>query len=174
MYLKSRCAASALGFLVLTAAGCAPKVDLEASRTAIRNADSDWSKAAGAKNVDGFLAAFASDALFLPANAPMISTTEGRRKFATEMMANPGFTLSWRPTTVEVSSSGDLGYAVGAYELSVKDPQGNPVTDKGKYITVWKKQPDGQWKAVADTFNSDLQLAPPHSPVPSSAPTPSK
>jgi quercetin dioxygenase-like cupin family protein len=27
--------------------------------------------------------------------------------------------------------------------------------DQGKYITVWKKQADGQWKVRVDTFNSD-------------------
>jgi ketosteroid isomerase-like protein len=30
-----------------------------------------------------------------------------------------------------------------------------PATDKGKYLTVYEKQADGSWKAVADTFNSD-------------------
>lgn len=27
--------------------------------------------------------------------------------------------------------------------------------DTGKYLTVWKKQPDGNWKIVRDIFNSD-------------------
>jgi ketosteroid isomerase-like protein len=29
------------------------------------------------------------------------------------------------------------------------------MTDKGKYLTVYTKQADGSWKAVADTMNSD-------------------
>jgi quercetin dioxygenase-like cupin family protein len=28
-------------------------------------------------------------------------------------------------------------------------------TDKGKYVTVWKKQPSGEWKVAEDIFNSD-------------------
>jgi hypothetical protein len=28
--------------------------------------------------------------------------------------------------------------------------------DKGKYLTVWKKQADGSWKVLFDMFNSDL------------------
>ena len=31
-----------------------------------------------------------------------------------------------------------------------------PVKDKGKYLTVWKHQPDGTWKIVRDINNSDL------------------
>jgi ketosteroid isomerase-like protein len=32
------------------------------------------------------------------------------------------------------------------------------VTDKGKYLTIYAKQADGSWKAIADTFNSDSQM----------------
>jgi ketosteroid isomerase-like protein len=41
------------------------------------------------------------------------------------------------------------------FELSFQDAEGNPVTTVGKYVTVWKKQADGQWKVVADIFNRD-------------------
>jgi ketosteroid isomerase-like protein len=48
-------------------------------------------------------------------------------------------------------------YTVGTYSLTASDPKNKkPVTDKGKYMTVYKKQADGTWKAVADSINSDL------------------
>jgi ketosteroid isomerase-like protein len=48
-----------------------------------------------------------------------------------------------------------LAYSHGTYEVTVNDPEGNPVTDKGKWVTAWEKQPDGTWKIVADIWNSD-------------------
>jgi ketosteroid isomerase-like protein len=30
--------------------------------------------------------------------------------------------------------------------------------DVGKMVEVWKKQPNQQWKCVADIFNSDLPM----------------
>jgi ketosteroid isomerase-like protein len=54
-----------------------------------------------------------------------------------------------------VSSAGDLGYTTGSYEVTVNDAEGNPVTSRGKVVVVWKKQPDGNWKAVLDIWNSD-------------------
>jgi ketosteroid isomerase-like protein len=45
---------------------------------------------------------------------------------------------------------------VGTYQQTLNDAKGKPVTDRGKYLTVWKKQPDGKWKAVADMGISDL------------------
>jgi len=35
-------------------------------------------------------------------------------------------------------------------------PKGGKLThDKGKYLTVWKKQADGSWKIYRDINNSD-------------------
>ena len=43
--------------------------------------------------------------------------------------------------------------------MTMTDPKAKkPVTDKGKYVTVYKKQADGSWKAVADIMNSDMPL----------------
>jgi len=63
---------------------------------------------------------------------------------------------------VEASRSGDFAYDIGTYQLTMNDPQGKPMSERGKYTVVWKKQADGSWKAVADMFSSDLPLpAPP-------------
>ena len=65
------------------------------------------------------------------------------------------------PGAPEVFVIGDLA--------AVNDPQGKPVNDRGKYVVVWKKQSDGNWKAVADIINSDLPLTtsaqPPSTPA---------
>lgn len=52
-------------------------------------------------------------------------------------------TLSWRPTLVKVSTSGDLGYSWGKY--SSGDPKA-----RGHYCHVWKRNAKGEWKLVAD------------------------
>jgi ketosteroid isomerase-like protein len=61
---------------------------------------------------------------------------------------------------VEVSQSGDLAYIVGSYEDSFKDAKGQPVTDRGKTLEVFKKQTDGSWKVVADMYSSDFAAPP--------------
>ena len=38
------------------------------------------------------------------------------------------------------------------------------MTEKGKYVTVWKKQPGGEWKVIEDIFNADA-VPPPPAPV---------
>jgi ketosteroid isomerase-like protein len=70
-------------------------------------------------------------------------------------MSMPGFSLTFAPTKIEIAKAGDMAYDVGTAELKLNDASGNPTTTVGKYVVVWKKQPDKQWKAVADIFNTD-------------------
>ena len=129
--------------------------------SALRNLDDQWSKAAGAKDVDKTVSYYAGDAIVMPPNSPMATGKEPIRAIWKGMLGAPGFSGGWKSTKVEVARSGDLGYVVGTYEFTENDAAGKPMTDRGKYVEVWKKQADGNWKCVADIFNSDLPLAAP-------------
>ncbi|MBC5994972.1 hypothetical protein [Pontibacter cellulosilyticus] len=61
--------------------------------------------------------------------------------------------LSWYPAYADISSSLDWGYTTGPYQLkpSVEDDK---VVGAGFYLSVWRKQPDGQWKVAIDMGNS--------------------
>lgn len=127
-----------------------------ADETMLKNLDAEWSKAAGAKDVDKTVSYYTDDALVLPPNIPVIQSKEQARAMWKAMFSVPGFGGGWKAAKVEVARSGDLGYVTGSYELTESDASGKPITDKGKYLEVWKKQADGSWKCVADMFNSDL------------------
>jgi ketosteroid isomerase-like protein len=71
------------------------------------------------------------------------------------MIETPGFSISGEITKIELSRAGDLAYIVGTNEITVNDAEGNPVITPGKWVAVWKKQPDGSWKTVLDIWNSD-------------------
>ena len=59
--------------------------------------------------------------------------------------------LSYEPIDAGVAQSGDLGYTYGKYELSKKDAV-KPET--GYVVRVWKRNPSGTWKLVADIANA--------------------
>ncbi len=125
-----------------------------ADREAIRALDKQWSQAAGAKDLDKAVSFYAPDAYAMPFNAPAAKTPEQIRAMWKGMMAAPGYALKFGPTRIEVAKSGDMAYDIGTFELKENDPQGKPSTIIGKYVVVWKKI-GGQWKAVADIFNTD-------------------
>lgn len=60
------------------------------------------------------------------------------------------YQLTWTPTDALMGPSGDMGYTWGHYEGHSKDANGNPLTTTGRYITVWRREPDGNWKVVLD------------------------
>jgi ketosteroid isomerase-like protein len=130
-----------------------------ADEATIRSLDAQWSKAAGAHDLDGIVSYYSDEAVLLPSNAPAAASKEAIRA-AWAPFAEPGVSLSWQASKVEVAKSGDLAYSTGTYVLAMKDLQGKPINDKGKFMEVWKRQPDGGWKAVADTYNSDLPVQP--------------
>ena len=127
-----------------------------ADEGAVREVDAAWSKAWAAKDLEGSLSFFADDALWLQHNVPMMKDKESMRKWLSDLMASPGFSGSWQASKVEASRGGDLAYSIGTYQGTIPDAKGKPVSDRGKYVTVWKKQPDSKWKVVADIANSDL------------------
>ncbi|MGB8261364.1 MAG: nuclear transport factor 2 family protein [Terracidiphilus sp.] len=60
------------------------------------------------------------------------------------------YQLTWTPTDAVMGPSGDVGYTWGHFEGRGKDANGNPVVTTGRYITIWRRQPDGNWKVVLD------------------------
>lgn len=56
--------------------------------------------------------------------------------------------LSWWPSFADISAAGDLGFTTGLWEYR-QHPTDNE-TFYGQYITVWRKQPDGQLRVILD------------------------
>lgn len=126
-----------------------------ADEQAIRAAGAAWKEAANAKNMDRLLALHTNDGSLFPPNAPIATGREGMRAVWSQLFANPGFAVDQPTTTVEVSRAGDLAYSVGTYELTLHDPKGKPVTERGKWVAGFKKQPDASWKIAALIWNPD-------------------
>ena len=144
--------------LALSISSCSQKVEAPAAPTppdhraadaaAIRATDADWVKAV--KDPAAFTSFYAEDAVLLPPGGPMTNGKERIGEAWRQMVAQPGFDLTFAPTKVEVSKSGDLAYEIGDYALTVNDKRGKPQTSKGKYVVVWAKQANGTWKVVVD------------------------
>ena len=142
--------------LVLAASGCAPQVDVEAEAAAIREAtDVEWMEAGQAKDIERWVSFHTDDALLLLPNAPLVTGKEAIRAVVSDLLLNRGYKGSWETTKVEVARSGDLAYSYGPQETTMNDAEGNPVTDRQKWVGVWKKQPDGSWKCAVLILNSD-------------------
>jgi ketosteroid isomerase-like protein len=127
---------------------------------ALRDLDAQWSKDAGAKDLEKCVANYSDDAIVLPPNQSAATTKAAIRNLWKDLIASVT-SVSWKTTRVEMAKSGDMACLSGTYELAMNDG----TKDRGKYCEVWEKQADGKWKCGTDIWNSDL---------PASAPAPSE
>ncbi len=143
--------------LFVMAAACtqsAPSDDpsVITSRSAI------WQTALNAGDIDTLVANYTSDARILAPNEKVAVGSDAVRA-AFGSMIDAG--LNGSLTSIEARVSGNIGYNVGIYELTV----GGEVVDTGKYLETWQRGTDGQWRISNDIWNSDMPAAPAAMPV---------
>jgi ketosteroid isomerase-like protein len=143
------------GMLLL--ASCAPKVDTDAASKELTRLDDAWSKAAATRNADTVAAFYAPDAIAYPSNEPAAVGQAAAKQVWARYFADSTFSISWKTVHAGVAKCGDLGFTAGTYEDSFRGPTGKSVTEMGKYVCTWAKQPDGSWKAIHDIWNTDTR-----------------
>jgi len=151
------------GFLLL--AGCnsappapaTPAVDVAAEQGKIRDIETAWSRDAGAKDLEKSVSNYADDAIMMTPGMPAAQGKEAIRAAWKQMLADPKGKLAFSSERVDVSASGDMASSKGSYTMTMTNPKTKkPVEDKGSYVTVYKKQADGNWKAIQDITTSEV------------------
>jgi ketosteroid isomerase-like protein len=110
--------------------------------------------------VDAWLSFYSDDVAVLAPNEKATTGKAAARKAIESLLGLPGLKIKWENSNGVASASGDLAVLYGRYEMSFEDGK-KTVSDSGNTLEVWKKQADGSWKCVVDTWNSDVPLAPP-------------
>jgi uncharacterized protein (TIGR02246 family) len=125
-----------------------------ADETAIRAAIDDQVKANSALDAAKAASFYTDDVVGMAPDAPVAQGKENMQKYLEAMMKEkPEF--SFNTAKVEVARSGDLAYNWGTGKMTVKDKKGKVTATIFKSASVWKKQADGAWKMVVDTWSPD-------------------
>jgi len=122
--------------------------DVEAERASLLKTEDDFSKLLTAKStLDSYLSYMTDDVRLYRMNAfPVV----GKESTRAALEGKIGM-LTWQTTKADVSSSGDLGYTYGTYDL--KSGADAKQAESGNYMRIWRKQSDGKWKVVLDLLN---------------------
>jgi ketosteroid isomerase-like protein len=140
----------------LMANGLAQKSDRDATLRSLLEAERGFAKASIDKGTRAaFIENLADDSTVFhpgPVNG---------KKWWTERPIRPGV-LSWQPVFADVSNAGEMGYTTGPWEFREKSLTDKPIAF-GQFVTVWKVQADGTWKAAVDLGISNPQ---PQTPAP--------
>jgi ketosteroid isomerase-like protein len=124
----------------------------------LKQADLAFARATAERGLEGFSSFLSEDVMSIRPNTPVVEGSKALAGRWAPMLNDPATSITWQPLEAVISDDGDMGFTVGSYEVAKSGPQGRSVAGTGKYITIWKKQPDGAWKVV---FDSGVQDAPP-------------
>ncbi|HTS89866.1 MAG TPA: DUF4440 domain-containing protein [Gemmatimonadales bacterium] len=139
---------------LMTVAACQPKpaalsgADLQA----LHGVTQSFKDHVMAKDWDAVTRLYADSASLLPPNAPAVHGRAAIRGYFAAFPPVTAFTL----VDDTIDGVGDLAYGHGHYVLTLGLP-GSPV-DSGKYLNVLRRQADGSWQYVEDTWNSSAPM----------------
>ncbi len=142
--------------LLVALAACQPSAPpaptfTPADEAAVRKNLDDYTPLTIAKNWDGIVALYTSDAVRFAPNEPAVQ----HDAMKSWLEKYPPITAFEAPTD-HIDGSGNLAVATGHYALTATVPgQKAPMTDKGKWFVILKKQADGSWMRTADGWNSN-------------------
>jgi len=132
--------------------------DKPSEKPAVEQALRDWLAASdrpGEAGVEGYAAFLTEDAVWLPQGAPIQVGRDAIMDHQKALRSLEDFSLRFLPTRVEVSDSGDLACGIGTAEVRFVAPDGREIHGAGKWMDIWRKQPDGSWKCIAGMDNTD-------------------
>jgi ketosteroid isomerase-like protein len=132
-----------------------PAVDAAAVRQAIEATNARFIGAVLRGDTAGIADGYASDAILMMPNEKLLTGHDAIAKTLVGMMSSMKFT-AFAGHTQDVVATGDYAIETGTYDMTTQAKGAKPVHDVGKYLTVWKKQPDGSYRVVRDIMNSDL------------------
>jgi len=146
---------------ILVAANCSPpRFDPAAEQDRLLRRDMEWADAASAgKDLEKIVSYWSDDAVVIPPGQPVLAGKAAIRAYVAASLQIPGFKIHWTSEKVVFSSDGKLAYMRGTSEMTVPAPTGALMTLHGRGVTVWRLDPDGQWRCVVDIWNDPPSTA---------------
>lgn len=151
---KARVAVVLAGVATLMLGGCDKRNSTEAEAERLMQTSREWSEAAQSRDVDRMLSYWTDDALVISPGEPERRGKAAIREYLLASFAVPGFRISWEPIEANIAGSGDLGYLVERTQVTVTGPDGRPLTQQFRAVTLWRKEADGAWRNLVDISNA--------------------
>jgi uncharacterized protein (TIGR02246 family) len=129
---------------------------LSRHEAAIRRLVHDWVVACNMKHLDDLVDLYAADALVLRSNYPPVRGGAAIREFFTSVLDAGLGEVEMDPLRVLVV--GDIAFEAGRCKMLAPVSVGKRREERAKYVMIFARQSNGEWKAVVDCWASDLSL----------------
>ena len=109
--------------------------------------------AVNAEDSDAFLLLFGSAPASMPPNVPLREGAEMIRGWQADFFDLGDVEVDNVLEGIQVS--GDLAVGWGRYTSSITPEEGEVMSEVGKWMAIWERQPDGSWLILRNIWNSD-------------------
>ena len=119
------------------------------AKRAIDKGNAQWIEAWEKGNPEMIAALFTGDAVMLSQGGKVFKGRQQileRQKGAMQSVTRP---IKVSVVTVRIWLDGNTAYETGKYKYEYAE-KGKPITEEGRYVTMWKRQSDGSWKLSMD------------------------
>lgn len=129
----------------------------ESRRTALLRRDAEFAKEASeGRDVDRVVSYWSADAVVAPPGQPPVTGREALRRYVEDSYRVPGFNITWRASgDPQFSADSSMAYMWAHNEVSFNDADENLVSVRGRALTVWRLEDDGEWRCAADIWNDE-------------------
>jgi ketosteroid isomerase-like protein len=136
------------------------EMDLASEKALLLQRDAEWAIAASeGRDVERVLSYWTDDAVVFPPDLPAVVGKAALRQYVQASMQMPGFRITWTSTDVTFSPDRNFAYMFSSNSIDMNAPNGTPMRTEGRAVTIWRREPDGEWRCAVDIWN-----APPAAP----------
>ena len=133
-----------------------PQFNSAAEAEKLLRRDAEWADlAAAGKDVDKVVSYWSDDAVLMFPGQPTLEGKAAIRAYVTACFRTPGFKIHWVSQKPVFSPDGKMAYMRGTEEATVPGPNGGTMTLHSRGISIWRLDPDGQWRCVVDISNEE-------------------
>lgn len=137
----------------------APGVNPLTSRSVvemIRQRSEDFLSAIKSREIQATVNFVAEDAVILPPSRPAISGSAAINEFVKSLLDAGLNEITVQQ--IDLQHAAGLVIEIGYYTMQAEAEAGKALADKGKYITSWRRQADGEYRITSSIWSSDVNV----------------
>ncbi len=117
----------------------------------------EWVNATNSKDIEKWSSFLAQDAIFHPPDHPALVGNKAIKEFYLGSFEDKLFSLKCIQERIEVSKSEDFAWSTGSCEATYTGSDGKEARGKSKWIKVWVRLVNGEWKCKINSWSSSIK-----------------
>ncbi len=134
------------------------KINMAAEKQKLQKILDDWAVRATSENLDSSMYYWANNAIILD-HGKLVNGKDAIKQMMLDISKMHGSKIKWddKPSTLEISNSGDMAYMIFGNSISMTDSTGKTISVRNTALETWEKDTHGMWKCAVVMMMPDAK-----------------